>query len=156
MKTITTLCFLVVLSFSTALGQASTSNVAVVDNPNAPVITFEESVHDYGTIEQGSDGTCYFQFTNSGKEPLILQKPRSSCGCTVPTWPKTPILGGEGDKIKVTYNTRKIGSFNKTVTVTSNAKNKTVVLRITGKVVAKKDENVGQKDAGEGTPVNQK
>ena len=57
-------------------------------NPNAPEITFDKTVHDYGTIVQGADGTCEFKFTNVGKEPLILSKPQSSCGCTVPTWPQ--------------------------------------------------------------------
>ena len=42
------------------------------DNPNAPVITFDKVVHDYGTIVQNSDGGCEFKFTNDGKEPLIL------------------------------------------------------------------------------------
>ncbi len=48
------------------------------NNPNAPVITFEKTVHDYGTIEQHGDGTCEFVFTNTGKEPLILTNVRAS------------------------------------------------------------------------------
>ena len=84
----------------------------------------------------GGDGVCSFKFTNTGKEPLILQQPQSSCGCTVPTWPKEPVFPGESNEIKVTYNTKKAGPINKTVTVRSNAKNNTVVLRITGKVEA--------------------
>jgi hypothetical protein len=48
------------------------------DNPNAPVITFDKMVHDYGTITQNSDGNCEFKFTNDGKEPLILSNVRSS------------------------------------------------------------------------------
>ncbi len=49
-----------------------------VENPNAPVITFKETVHDYGTIEQYADGNCEFVFTNTGKEPLILSKVKAS------------------------------------------------------------------------------
>ena len=48
------------------------------DNPNAPEITFDKLVHDYGTLEQHADGNCEFTFTNSGKEPLILTNVRSS------------------------------------------------------------------------------
>ncbi|MCK9422302.1 MAG: DUF1573 domain-containing protein [Bacteroidales bacterium] len=106
-------------------------------NPNAPEIAFEKTVHDYGTIFQLADGTCEFKFTNTGKEPLILSKPQSSCGCTVPTWPQEPILPGKSDVIKVTYNTHNIGPINKTVTVTSNAKTSRIVLQIKGTVVAK-------------------
>jgi len=153
MKKITvTLAFIVFVVFTSVSQNQDVQKAG--DNPNIPVITFDKTVHDYGEIEQNGDGTCYFSFTNDGKEPLILQKPQSSCGCTVPTWPKTPVLPGESDKMKVTYNTKRIGPINKTVTVRSNAKNNVVVLRITGKVVAKPAEKMPEKDTGEGSPVN--
>ncbi len=124
-------------------------------NQNAPKIEFEKTVYDYGTITQGSDGTCYFEFKNTGKEPLILSKPRSSCGCTVPTWPKKPILPGKTDKIKVTYNTKRVGVINKTVTIYSNAANRSIVLRIKGKVVNKPKEQLPLKKTDDNaTPVN--
>lgn len=122
---------------------------------NAPQIEFEKLIHNYGTIFQKGDGTCYFEFKNTGKEPLILSKPRSSCGCTVPTWPKKPILPGKSDKIKVTYNTRRVGIINKTVTIYSNASNKSVILRIKGKVVAAPKEQLPLKNTDkDATPVN--
>ncbi len=49
-----------------------------VDDPNAPIIKFDKLVHDYGIIEQNSDGTCEFTFTNIGKEPLVLTKVKAS------------------------------------------------------------------------------
>ncbi len=48
------------------------------DNPNAPVLSFEKLVHDYGTMAQNADGNCEFKFTNNGREPLILSNVRSS------------------------------------------------------------------------------
>jgi len=134
--------------------QENQQNQALV-NPNAPEITFDKTVHDYGTIVQGSDGACEFRFTNTGKEPLILSKPISSCGCTVPTWPQEPILPGKSDVIKVTYNTNNIGPINKSVTVYSNARTNRLTLQIKGKVVAKPTETipVKQNDLGV-TPVN--
>ena len=124
-------------------------------NPNAPEISFDKLVHDYGTIYQGADGTCEFKFTNTGKEPLILQKPTSSCGCTVPTWPQEPILPGKSDVIKVTYATHNIGPINKTVTVTSNAKTNRVVLTIKGNVIAKPAEKLPEKTPDNtATPTN--
>jgi hypothetical protein len=121
-----------------------------------PAITFKTTSHDYGEIYQGSDGTFNFVFTNTGNEPLILSKPRSSCGCTVPSWPKEPILPGESNKIKVTYNTSKIGVFSKSVTIYSNSRNKkTMVLRIKGKVVPKPTEALPEKETGTGAaPIN--
>ena len=153
MKSIIYLVVLLMVPASLTFGQV-TEPVKVEDNPNTPEITFENTVHDYGTIAYGEDGTCYFKFTNTGKEPLIIQKPQSSCGCTVPSWPKEPILPGEGDQIKVTYNTKRVGSINKTVTVKSNAKNSTVVLRIKGKVEQKPVQTMPAKEASEGAPVN--
>ena len=117
----------------------------VPPDPNAPEISFDKIVHDYGTIVQGGDGTCEFKFTNTGKEPLILQKPQSSCGCTVPTWPQEPVLPGKSDVIKVTYATHNVGPINKTVTVTSNAKTSRIVLSIKGNVIAKPADKVPEK-----------
>ena len=57
--------------------------------------TFPQELHDYGTIKQGADGGCEFKFKNTGKEPLIISNAMGSCGCTVPTWPKEPIMKGE-------------------------------------------------------------
>ena len=102
---------------------------------NGPKIEFTEMVHNYGTIAKKSDGNCVFQFTNKGNEPLILSNVRASCGCTVPTWSKDPIMPGQQGEIKVRYNTNNVGGFNKSITVTSNAVDSPrVVLRIKGKV----------------------
>ncbi|MFW5831487.1 MAG: DUF1573 domain-containing protein [Prolixibacteraceae bacterium] len=99
-------------------------------------IIFNKLVHDYGTIEKGGDGNCEFVFTNKGQKPLVLSNVRASCGCTVPQWPREPIAPGEQGKIKVKYNTKTVGSFNKSVTVNSNAANNVVILRVKGQVVA--------------------
>lgn len=124
-------------------------------NPNAAVIDFEKTIHDYGTLEQHGDGHCEFAFTNKGKEPLILTNVRSSCGCTVPQWPKQPILPGESEKIKVKYDTKRVGVINKSVTVYSNATTGTVVLKIKGKINAKPKEQIPTKiTEGSGAPIN--
>ena len=99
-----------------------------------PGIEFSELKHDYGIIEQGGNGTYEFQFTNTGTEPLVLSNVRSSCGCTVPKWPREPINAGETASIEVKYNTTRVGSFNKSITVYSNASEQPIVLQIKGKV----------------------
>ena len=114
--------------------------------PMGPEIEFEKVVHDYGDVPYNGNGECEFRFTNTGTEPLLVQKPKSSCGCTIPSWPKEPILPGESDVIKVTYRTNRAGNINKTVTVTSNAvKNSTVVLRIKGRVLDQPTEALPEK-----------
>ena len=104
-------------------------------NPNAPVITFEKTTYDYGTVIKGGDGTCEFKFKNTGIEPLILSNVASSCGCTVPEWPREPIMKGKSASIKVKYDSNRVGPINKTITVMSNAKEASVQLRIVGNVV---------------------
>jgi len=103
-------------------------------NPNAPEITFEETSHDFGTIQKGEDCTHDFKFKNTGKEPLILANCQASCGCTAPSCPKEPIAPGASGSVKVKYDSNRVGVFTKTVTVTSNAKNSPVTLSIKGKV----------------------
>ena len=124
---------------------------------NGPEIKFEKVVHDYGDIPFNGNGECEFRFTNTGNEPLLIQKPKSSCGCTIPSWPQEPILPGESEVIKVTYRTNRAGIINKTVTVTSNAhKSPTVVLRIKGRVLDQPTEVLPEKTSGfgNGSPVN--
>ncbi|MEI6577229.1 MAG: DUF1573 domain-containing protein [Bacteroidota bacterium] len=106
-----------------------------VDNPNQAEIKFTKLVHDYGKIEKEANGESEFEFQNVGKEPLVLSDARSSCGCTVPSWTREPILPGKKGSIKVKYDTKRVGPINKTVTVLSNAKTSSVVLRIQGEVV---------------------
>ena len=69
---------------------------------SGPEIEFEKIVHDYGDVSYNGDGKCEFRFTNTGNEPLLVLKPKSSCGCTVSTWPKDPILPGKSEVIEVT------------------------------------------------------
>jgi len=155
MRTIIVSFILLLSAVTISYAQQVDPNNPQASNPNGPEISFEKTVHDYGTVVKGSDGTCEFKFTNTGKEPLILSKPVSSCGCTVPTWPKEPILPGNSDVIKVTYNTNTIGPINKTVTVSSNAQTSKVMLSIKGKVVAPPVETVPEKQNDIGaTPIN--
>ena len=86
-------------------------------------VEFAEITHDFGVVQEG-DGdngkiTNVFKFKNLGSVPIYVESARASCGCTVPTFDKTPILPGETGEIPVTYNTNgRAGSINKSITVT--------------------------------------
>ena len=118
-------------------------------------ITFKETSHDFGNIPFKGNGSYEFVFVNTGTEPLILTQPKSSCGCTVPEWPKQPILPGESNVIKVTYkNTDRPGTFNKYVTVFSNAAiNKEVKLHIKGTVQPEPTDAAPLNNGGIESPV---
>ena len=82
----------------------------IVVNPNAPEITFENDIIDMGTYMQYDDESSRveFLFVNTGKEPLIIEKCKGSCGCTVPEWPKEPIPPGGTGSIKVNYDEKEL------------------------------------------------
>lgn len=98
-------------------------------------IWFEETLHDYGEMIQDSDGTWSFQFKNIGEKAFVINRVRSTCGCTVVDWPKEPFEPGNTGEITVKYNTATTGTFLKSVVVYSTAANSPVKLQIKGKVV---------------------
>lgn len=103
---------------------------------------------DYGTTSKEADnGIRTFEFTNTGDAPLIIKDVKSSCGCTVPSWPKEPIAPGKSGKIEVKYNMSP-GPIRKTITVQSNAVNHpdgVVALKLKGDVIKKDEVNVLEK-----------
>lgn len=123
----------IILGVFSAFGQEKTQKPKK-QKSKAPYISFEYTVYDYGIIEKNGDGMCEFVFKNTGKEDLVLTNVRSSCGCTVPEWPKEPIPKKKTAVIKVKYDTNRTGTINKSVTVESNAENNRVVLQIKGRV----------------------
>ena len=100
------------------------------------VMTFEVTTIDYGNIDKGGDPIRKFKFTNTGNEPLIIKTAKGSCGCTVPTYPKEPIMPGESNFIEVRYDTQRVGPFTKTVTLTTNETPDSHTLTIKGEVKA--------------------
>lgn len=106
------------------------------------VFHFEEEVIDYGNITQNDNGVRTFKFTNRGRAPIVISKVKTTCGCTVPTYPKQAILPGESGTIDIKYATNRVGKFSKTLTVISNADNGQKKLRIKGNVIAKTKASV--------------
>lgn len=118
----------------------------LVNNPNSasgkqgtgslPVITFEETEHDFGRIIEGETVTYSFRFTNTGKSDLIIAEVSTSCGCTVPSYPTTPIRPGEKDVVKIAFNSSgRRGYQSKNILVTSNTQPNTTLIRIKAQVV---------------------
>lgn len=117
----------------------------VISNPNTasgdiktsiPVIEFDKDLHDFGKLIQGEKATYNFKFENTGKADLVISQVSSSCGCTVPRFPKKAIKPGESDVIKVTFDSsNRKGIQNKIVTVTTNCQPNSTILRVKAKVI---------------------
>ena len=123
----------------------------LVKNPNTasgdknsgklPAFKFEEIEHDFGKIIQGESVSFEFKFTNVGKTDLIIVDVSTSCGCTVPSFPRTPIRPGEQGAIKVSFNSAgKFGFQAKNAVVVANTQPNTTLLRIKAQIIGPNSE----------------
>ncbi len=94
----------------------------VVNNNDAPIMTFEKDIHDWGKINEGDIVEADFKFTNTGKSPLLITRIKGSCGCTIPSnWSKEPIMPGESSSFHVKFNSKnKPNKQLKTISITCN------------------------------------
>lgn len=112
----------------------------LVNKAQAPTgqahIAFDKLKHDFGSFkEELGSQTVSFNFKNTGSVPLILNNVQVSCGCTTPEWTREPVAPGAKGIIKVSYDPKnRPGTFNKTIAVSSNADNPSVILTILGEV----------------------
>ncbi len=100
-------------------------------------ISFDNESHNFGEFKEEKGVASHkFMFTNTGGEPLIINKVKASCGCTATDYTKSPVPPGGKGFVKASYNPRnRPGKFNKSITVTSNAETPTKLLRISGVVI---------------------
>lgn len=109
-----------------------------VDTVNVAKITFDDTRFDFGTINEGAIINHVYKFTNTGKVPLVINDARSTCGCTVPDWPKDPIKPGESGEISVKFDSKgKKDRQVKPITITANTYPNKTVLQIKGNVIPK-------------------
>lgn len=126
----------IVLLFTISLSaQKSEGKLMATNISKAGIFKFKTELIDYGTIVKNTDGNRTFSFKNEGRTPILISKIKSSCGCTVASKPQKPIMPGETASINVKYDTKRIGSFSKSITITSNAKEKIKRIRIKGNVI---------------------
>ncbi len=111
----------------------------IIAQQKQATISFKTTQHDFGKIKELAGVVTYkFSFTNTGSEPLVIERVKASCGCTSTDWTKKPIPAGGKGFVAATYNPKnRPGRFSKSVSVTTNSERKTNVLRITGEVIPK-------------------
>lgn len=128
------------------------SNAEIVRNPismsqpkdtmNVAKMTFDNIRHQYGEVLEGTIVTHTFRFKNTGKAPLLISNAKSTCGCTVPEWPKEPIPVGETGEIAVKFNTENKEAFQtKPIFISANTHPSQTTLYLIGKVIKKKKES---------------
>ena len=118
------------------------NSLSEVDDTLFPVITYQDTVFNFGTIEEGASVTHDFNFTNTGKANLVIVSSQTSCGCTVTDLPQDPIPPGGTGIIKLTFNSAgKRGEMNKIVNIIANTNPNVSVLRIKGIVETKQNNN---------------
>lgn len=127
---------------------AQDMDIQAVEVP-AAVIEFSETEFDFGLIDSGEKVAYVFTFTNTGAEPLIITNAKGSCGCTVPFFPKVPIMPGETSEIEVEFDSKgKKGKQSKRVSITANTEPAMTFLTIKGEVLAPALDKVdAQEDA---------
>ena len=109
------------------------------ETPSGPTTTvnFSEERFNFGTVTAGEKVQHNFKIKNTGKEPLIITNASSSCGCTVPEWPKEPIGSGKEGNVNVVFSSEgKKGIMEKTVTIVTNCEPSTRIIRIKAEVIA--------------------
>lgn len=126
---------------------AFTVNMNAQSGPKIEFLAKDNTI-DYGSVYKDTDnGVRTFEFKNTGDAPLIITDVKSTCGCTVPSRPKEPIMPGKTGKIDVKYNMAP-GMIRKTITVESNAVNYEggkVAIKIKGEVLTKTEANPMEK-----------
>lgn len=141
-----TLLVLIILLSGCANDRKDKLSTDVITNPNSasgeventlPVIAFEKDVHDFGKLIAGEKAVYTFKFKNSGKSDLVISQVKSSCGCTVPKYPREPIEpGGEGE-IRVTFDSSgRKGMQNKAITIITNCQPNSTMVRIKAQVIS--------------------
>jgi len=126
-----------------ALSISAQESVIPNPDPNAPDMKFESETIDFGSLEWDANGVREFKFTNVGKSPLTITAVTAECGCTTTTidgkqgWPAEPILPGKSGVIKIKYDTKRVGRFEKNVTITSNGKFASKKVKVKGEIKAK-------------------
>ena len=134
--------FLLLASCNSALNKKADTatdstllSTKLVNNANTPngldtivynqkaTMDFTDTLHDFGTINQGETVVYDFEFTNNGKSPLVISNATGSCGCTIADYPHEPVLAGKSGKLKAIFNTAgKAGHQEKSIAVSTNSK----------------------------------
>lgn len=85
-----------------------------------PKLDISQREYNFGEVWQGTPVSVTVTLKNTGDAALTLDV-KSSCGCTVPSKPKSPLAPDESDVMTIKYDSiHRKGPTAQTVTITSN------------------------------------
>ena len=135
MKAITLTSLWLFIALSPCLAQESIKLTETQEGLPPTNITFDNMEFDFGEVDEGDIVTHIYKFTNTGKNPLVITRANGSCGCTVPSYPKIPIMPGESSEIQVNFNSQyRMGKQHKSITIYANTEPEITVLKLFGLV----------------------
>jgi hypothetical protein len=93
------------------------------------------------TVDVGRTGyempvTATFELRNKGLRKLVIRDVKADCYCTKVEFPKGEIGVGDKFTIRMTYDARQLGHFNKQAAILSNGSKTPVYITMTGVVLA--------------------
>ena len=97
-----------------------TAATAQTASPAAEPLAFAETEFDFGSVPQNKPVYHFFEFKNTGTQPVTINDVSTSCGCTTPDWSREPIAPGATAKIKVGFNAAAEGPFDRFISVQYN------------------------------------
>ena len=121
--------------------------VAMAQTKSDDIVKFNTEKHDFGKIKQGVPVTYFFEITNTGDKPIVVENASASCGCTVPEKPEKPIVPGATEKLKVQYNAAALGPFTKDIFIKLAGIDQPKTVHITGEVVSADNSSAKKADS---------
>jgi len=80
--------------------------VAASKDEKAPALFVGESLVVVGTVKQGDSVDIDYLLRNDGGIPLVIERVRGQCGCTIAKLPKDRPASGESMSLKLTFTTK--------------------------------------------------
>jgi len=100
--------------------------------------SFDKRIHKFESTPEGEILECSFQFTNSGRVPLIITRYEVECPCTVVTYPSAPVMPGQSGEIHVRFDSKdKIGWQYRKVRLYANTKKSPTEVEFRVKIIYK-------------------
>lgn len=132
-----------ILHFSCVISQQTFNTYAdselhenIVNQMDAPILTFDNPLHDFGDVIKGTVKYHTFTFRNTGGEDLVIEI-ATGCSCTTIDYPTLPIPTGETGEIKIKFDSsqKELGLVDVDIDVIANTKSVLTIAHFVANIV---------------------